>query len=111
MKKLFISQPMKDKTQEQIMKERADAVEMAKAILDDDVEVMDTYFTDFDESTMKNVPLRYLARSIEMLADADAAFFAPGWSDARGCKIEHQCAMAYGIDVVCDDMYPNTVEE
>lgn len=26
----------------------------------------------------------------------------PGWAKARGCKIEHDAAMAYGIDIICD---------
>lgn len=38
MKKLFISQPMKGKTNEEIEAERAKAVEEAKAVLNDDVE-------------------------------------------------------------------------
>ena len=25
-----------------------------------------------------------------------------GWAKARGCKIEHDAAMAYGIDIICD---------
>lgn len=36
MKKLFISQPMKGKTNEEIEAERAKAVEEAKAVLNDD---------------------------------------------------------------------------
>jgi len=37
-------------------------------------------------------PLHYLAKSLEYLAEADIAYFVPG------CKIEHQCAVEYGID-------------
>ena len=44
MKKLFISQPMKGKTNEEIEAERAKAVEEAKAVLNDDVEVIDSFF-------------------------------------------------------------------
>lgn len=46
MKKLFISQPMKGKTNEEIEAERAKAVEEAKAVLNDDVEVIDSFFKD-----------------------------------------------------------------
>ena len=46
MKKLFISQPMKGKTDEEIEVERAKAVEEAKAVLNDDVEVIDSFFKD-----------------------------------------------------------------
>ena len=40
------------------------------------------------------------AADIEFLAKADVAIFAPGWKNARGCRIEHQCAEDYGIPVM-----------
>lgn len=40
MKKLFISQPMKDKTDEQILQEREKAIAAAKQKVGDDVEVI-----------------------------------------------------------------------
>ena len=42
-------------------------------------------------------PCGFLGKSLEMLAGADLAVFASGWQDARGCRIEHDCAVAYGI--------------
>ena len=44
MKKLFISQPMRGKTDEEILKEREKAIEKAKSILADDVEIIDSFF-------------------------------------------------------------------
>ena len=41
MKRLFVSQPMNEKTDEEILQERIVAVEKAKVILDDDVELID----------------------------------------------------------------------
>ena len=41
--------------------------------------------------------LEYLGESLKLLARADIAYFAPGWNEARGCKIEHVCAEEYGI--------------
>jgi hypothetical protein len=35
-------------------------------------------------------------------AGADIAYFAKGWQDARGCKIENTCAIEYGIPVIED---------
>ena len=93
MKKIFISQPMKGKTSEEIRAEREKAVEVVKAFVNDEVEVLDSYFDDFDGN-----PLEYLAKSIELLAKADIAYFAKGWKDARGCRIEHICAVEYTID-------------
>jgi len=98
MKKLFISQPMKDKTDEQILAERDAAIEEAKRFLGEDVEVIDSFFK--DEPAVKNIPLEFLARSISLMAQADVAYFANGWEDARGCRIEYECAVAYGIPAI-----------
>ena len=27
-------------------------------------------------------------------------FFCKGWESARGCKIEHEAAVAYGLDII-----------
>lgn len=93
MKKLFISQPMRGKTDEEILAERADAVQAARDALGEEVEVIDSFFGTSDMSHA----LEYLGESLKLLAKADIAYFAPGWRDARGCKIEHACADAYGV--------------
>lgn len=95
MKKIFISQPMRGKTGEEIRAEREKAVEVVKAFVNDEVEVLDSYFDDFD---VDGNPLEYLAKSIALLAKADVAYFAKGWKDARGCRIEHICSVEYAMD-------------
>ena len=40
----------------------------------------------------------FLAKSIALLATADIVYFDEGWERARGCRIEHECAVAYEID-------------
>lgn len=97
MKKLFISQPMKGKTNEEIESERAKAVEEAKTVFNDDVEVIDSFFKD---APVDARPLWFLGKSIELLSVADAAYFAKDWDKYRGCKIEHSCAVEYGIKVI-----------
>lgn len=82
MKKLFISQPMKGKTDEEIEAERAKAVEEAKAVLNDDVEVIDSFFKD---APVDARPLWFLGKSIELLSVVDAAYFAKDWT---GISIE-----------------------
>ena len=95
MKKLFISQPMKDKTDEQILAERKKAIEAAEEIVGEDVEVIDSFFQSAPADAR---PLWFLGKSLELLSTADIAYFGPGWSEYRGCKIEHECAVQYGID-------------
>lgn len=41
------------------------------------------------------------------LAEADIAYFAKGWQYARGCKIEYECALKYGIKVITAEFDPN----
>lgn len=101
MKKLFISQPMNGKTEEEILAVRKKAIESAKYMLNEDVEVIESYFEDYNPDK-GCVPLKYLAKSLELLADADVAYFAKGWESARGCRIENQCAIEYGIDTIED---------
>jgi len=97
MKKLFISQPMNGKTNEEIEAVRDAAIESAKAFVKDDVEVIDSFFKD---APVDARPLWFLGKSLQLLSTADVAYFAKGWEDARGCRIEHTCAVEYGIDVI-----------
>ena len=97
MKKLFISQPMRDKTKEEILREREAAIKASSEAIGEEVEVIESYFEDYDPKD-GCIPLKYLAKSLELLADADIAYFCYGWDMARGCKIEQQCAVEYGID-------------
>jgi hypothetical protein len=90
--KAVISQPMRGKTEEQVREERLPYVSFLKA---KGYEVVDTVFPDF--TNQGNVPLKYLAKSIEAVADADFVYFMPGWRSARGCRIEHECCVDYEI--------------
>lgn len=94
MKKLFISQPMNGKTDKEILEERDAAITAARLALGEDVEVLDSFFKGAPADAK---PLWFLGESLKMLAGADIACFAPGWKDARGCAIEHACALHYGI--------------
>ena len=94
MKKLFISQPMGSKTDEEILAEREIAVKAAEELLREPVEVIDSFFR---SAPVGAKPLWFLGKSLELLADADIAYFAKDWQKARGCKIEHERAVEYGI--------------
>ena len=86
MKKLFISQPMKGKSDEDILAERQKAIKSAEEKIGEPVEVIDSFF---QEAPVDAKPLWFLGKSLELLAGADVAYFAKGWQDARGCKIEN----------------------
>lgn len=98
MKRLFISQPMGGRTDEEITAERNSIIgKIAERY--GSVEVIDSFFTE-DAPDGANSGLWYLGKSLELLATADCAYFAEGWEEYRGCKIEHECAVEYGIDIV-----------
>lgn len=96
MKKLFISQPMNGKTDEEIKAERADALLKAtKQLGGESVELIESFLENAPHDAK---PLWFLGKSLELLSTADVAYFAEGWENARGCRIEHGCAVQYGID-------------
>ena len=101
--RLFISQPMRGKTNEQIEREREELVEIAEAVYfgHGRVEVIDSFFK--GELTIPDgaqAPLYHLGKSLELLATADVAIFAKDWREARGCRIEHECAKQYGVSTI-----------
>lgn len=94
--KLFISQPMKGKTDEQILEERNKAAGLF--ILEgENVEVIDSFFKD---APAKAAPLWYLGESIKLLGEADVVYFCKDWQKYNGCTIEHECAVRYGKTIV-----------
>jgi len=97
MKKLFISQPMQGKSDEEILIERKALIARAQEKIGEEVEALDTFFTDFDGNA-----LAFLGKSISALSEADVAIFGAGWKDARGCRIEHICCVEYGTDRIDD---------
>lgn len=75
------------------------AIESAERNLGEPVEVIDSFFQNAPADAR---PLWFLGKSLELLSTADIAYFAKGWEDARGCRIENQCAIEYGIEVIED---------
>ena len=98
--RLFISQPMRGKSDEEIESEREDLIAIAKAVYAGrgEVEVIDSFFKGgLNAPAGAKAPLYYLSKSLELLATADVAIFAKDWREARGCRIEHECADGYGV--------------
>lgn len=96
MKKVFISQPMNGRTDYEILTERQKIIKIAIEELGE-IEVIDSFFI---EAPHDAKPLWFLGKSFEILSNADVAYFVDGWQSARGCKLEHDACIAYGIDTV-----------
>lgn len=95
--KIFISQPMKDKTNQEIEKRREEIKNECRRLFgSEQVEFVDSFFKDAPHDAR---PLWFLGKSIELLSTADYAIFDLDWKESRGCRIEHECALQYGLGV------------
>ena len=106
-KKAMVSQPMAGRTNDEIVDAREKAVAELEGM---GYEVVNTPFTDgwYGDDAMRErgvvqVPLCYLAKSLENMSLCHAAYFVRGWEGARGCRIEHEAAVAYGLEVLYED--------
>lgn len=100
----MLSQPMAGKTDAEIVASREKAV---KALEAQGYEIVNTLFTDewyskekMAERGVVQIPLCFLAKSLENMSRCHAAYFCKGWQEARGCRIEHEAAVAYGLEII-----------
>ena len=105
--KVMLSQPMAGKTDEEIIATRDKAV---KTLTEKGYEVVNTLFTDewYSKENMEKrgvvqIPLCILAKSLENMSLCHAAYFCKGWEQARGCRIEHDAAIAYGLQILYEE--------
>ena len=94
-KKLFISQPMRGKSDEEIITIRLQVIEAVKQYTGEDIEVIDSFF---QNAPVEARPLWFLGKSLELLSTADIAVFVDDWDFYRGCKIENICCQSYDIE-------------
>lgn len=102
--KAMLSQPMAGKTEQEIIETRERAI---SALTENGYEIVNTLFTDewYSKEAMEargvaNIPLCFLAKSLENMSLCHAAYFCKGWEQARGCRIEHEAAKAYGLTII-----------
>lgn len=107
MKKAMLSQPMAGKTNEEIIATRERAIKSLNKL---GYEVVNTLFTDewysqekMEERGVVRIPLCFLAKSLENMSLCHAVYFCKGWEKTRGCRIEHDAAVAYGLKVIYEE--------
>ena len=105
--KAMLSQPMAGKTDEEIIATRERAI---KALSEKGYEIVNTLFTDdwyskeqMEKRGVVQIHLCFLAKSLENMSLCHAAYFCKGWEKARGCKIEHDAAVAYVLDILYEE--------
>lgn len=107
MKKAMLSQPMAGKTNAEIVSARERAI---RVLREKGYEIVNTLFTDewsskekMEERGVVQIPLCFLAKSLENMSLCNAAYFCKGWENARGCRIEHEAAKAYGLEIIYEE--------
>ena len=107
MKKAMLSQPMAGKTEDEIVATRDRAI---KVLEDRGYEVVNTLFTDewyskenMEERGVVNIPLCFLAKSLEKMSLCHTVYFCKGSDKTRGCNLEHDAAVAYGLEVIYEE--------
>ena len=106
-KKAMLSQPMGGKTDKEIVETRERAIKVLEA---KGYEVVNTLFKDewyshenMEKRGVVQIPLCFLAKSLEKMSLCHTVYFCKGWENARGCKIEHEAAVAYGLDIIYEE--------
>lgn len=107
MMKAMLSQPMAEKTEQEIIETRERAIRTLK---DRGYEIVNTLFSDewYSKEAMERrgvvqIPLCFLAKSLENMSLCHAAYFCKGWENARGCRIEHDAAKVYGLTIIYEE--------
>lgn len=107
MAKAMISQPMAGKTEKEIVETRENAITFLK---ERGYDIVNTLFTDdwysdkaMQERGVVQIPLCFLAKSLENMSKCHVAYFCKGWQTTRGCRIEHEAAKAYGIAIIYEE--------
>ena len=96
--KVFISQPMKGKTKEQIVHDRNEIIELLES--SGHIALISIIADAYPESIEKRI--WYLGQEIAILSQADAVYFMDGWKESSGCKIEHAIVKEYEIEILHD---------
>lgn len=112
MKKLFISCPMKGRTEENIRKSMEQMHKIAEIYFDQKLEVIPTYIED-NPPENSNQAIWYLGRAIQLMAEADYFIGIEYCESFNGCYIEDSVARKYGIrstHVNTYDLMPDVVK-
>lgn len=111
MKKLFISVPMKGRTEENIRKSIERMHKIAEVVFEEELEVIPSYVEDKPPKDSQQA-IWYLGESIKKLAEADY-FIGIRWQDHfKGCSIETDIAYKYGIQsyFVEVELFPDAID-
>lgn len=98
MKKLFVSVPMKGRTEEEIKASIQKMKKIAEIYEGEELELIDSYIEDNPPKDSKEA-VWYLGESLKKLARADVFIGISDAWDWSGCYIEIETAKRYGIKI------------
>ena len=108
---------MTGKSEEEILATRKKEIDKIHQFFDADGVEINIIASYIDDATRKcfeehigddiNWDIFWLSQSLERLAMADMIWLCDGWEYSKGCNVELECAIQYGLVIV----YPEYITE
>lgn len=110
---VFISLPMKGRTEEDVLKEMLDVFEkLEKRFPNISFAFVDSYHkaipSDISETRKEGAWI--ITHSLKLMAMSDLVIFAGGWASAKGCIVEKDICSKYNIPYI-DETQIDLIEE
>lgn len=104
MKKIIISQPLENKTPQEIIEVEKEA---KKYLETKDYKVENRFSINekwlMEQLGIKNQTLYDVGKLLETMSTCDAVYFADGWALSKECRIIRLAAILYGIEIITDE--------
>ena len=98
--KVFISQPIRGKNYDDIMRSRNGAIfNLTEKFPDEDLKIIESFIPAMYYDANNN-PIVGLGTCIGLMGDADLVYMCKGWEESRGCSIERRVAIDYEIPII-----------
>lgn len=100
MKKVFISQPIRGKTYDEVMQIRNNAISQLNELYpSEDLKIIESFIPAMYYDANNN-PVVGLGTCISLMGDADLVYICKNWEENRGCTIERRVALLYDIPII-----------
>ena len=104
---------MTGKSEEEILATRQKAIDEIHQLASKDgveINIIASYIDDATRKHFKehvsddiNWDIFWLSQSLERLAMADMIWLCDGWEHSKGCNVEVECAIQYGLHIGCPE--------
>lgn len=107
MKLIYISQPMKNRSEEDILIERRNAMaDISIRLEGEKFRVLDSFFEPPSDISRTNIEVSILGDCVKAMSKADVVYFCQGWEQSTNCTVEHIVTELYQLRVMhYDDEY------